>query len=102
MWLQSDNTVKELRNTFGSRMMSSLCQAQLFSSCSVNHLLVGHTHEDIDAWFSVVATALSQQALQTPQDVIRAIDSKLRPMVEGRHQEFVCEFIDTVTWLVTF
>ena len=52
-WLQSDNTVKEIRNQFGSKLLITLAQAQTFRVCTLAHLKVGHTHEDVGAFLAV-------------------------------------------------
>lgn len=49
LFLQSDNTVKEVRNTYGHRILSSLVQGNVFRQCGISHMLPGHTHEDVDA-----------------------------------------------------
>lgn len=55
LWLQSDNTIKEIRNNNGARMMTSLLQSGVFRACTTCHLQVGHTHEDINSyWFYIV------------------------------------------------
>ena len=47
LWIQSDNTVKEVKNSLSGVMMSALITARYFDECGHHHLPVGHTHEDI-------------------------------------------------------
>ena len=99
LWLQSDNTVKEIRNQHGSKMMASMTQAGLWGVASCHHLQVGHTHEDIDAIFSLVAVALrtcQSQCLQTPMDVAKRIESKLSNLWTKKNLIFSIELVETV------
>lgn len=99
LWLQSDNTVKEVRNQHGSKMMACMAQAGLWGVASCHHLQVGHTHEDIDAIFSLVAMALrtcQSQCLQTPMDVAKRIESKLSNLWTKKNLIFSIELVDTV------
>ena len=45
--LFGDNTPRELRNSTFNKFFSTLTAAGLFTSTSVKHLPVGHTHEDV-------------------------------------------------------
>lgn len=47
LWLQGDNACKEVRNSFTGRWATLLTQSSYFKSVSINHMEVGHTHEDI-------------------------------------------------------
>lgn len=100
LWLQADNTVKELRNQHGTKMMAVMCQAGLWGVASSHHLQVGHTHEDVDAVFSLIAVALrtcQPQCMQTPADVVRRIESKLSHLWTTKGLQFSIELVDTVT-----
>lgn len=45
--MQSDNTVKEVKNGLSGTVMSTLVNSRFFDECGHHHLPVGHTHEDI-------------------------------------------------------
>ena len=47
IWLQGDNTVKEIRNAYSGKWASLLTQGRYARSVSHHHMVVGHTHEDI-------------------------------------------------------
>ena len=47
LWIQGDNTPKELRNSFTGKWACMMTQANFFKSVSHHHMMVGHTHEDI-------------------------------------------------------
>lgn len=49
LWVQADNAVKEIRNSFTGRWASLLVQSGFFNVVAHHHLMVGHTHEDIGA-----------------------------------------------------
>ena len=102
-WLQTDNTVKEVRNGFVARLATTLVQGSTFSCMSHHHLVVGHTHEDVDAVFSLVTSALSATAtLMTPRDVEVAITRKLEPLFEKNGMKFEIEYVQTELWLKSY
>ena len=47
LWVQHDNTVKELKNGLSGALCAHLVLSDLFYEASHNCLPVGHTHEDI-------------------------------------------------------
>ena len=98
--MQSDNTVKEIRNQYGCKMLACMSQAGLWGVTSCHHLQVGHTHEDIDAIFSLVAVALrtcQSLCMQTPMDVVKRIESKLGHLWTKKGLHFSIHLVDTVT-----
>lgn len=98
MWLQSDNTVKECRNTYAARIMSSMTMAGVWSTSSQNFLGVGHTHEDVDGVLSLCKAAIdSASCLQTPQDLIRRLHEKLGPVFNSRGVDLEAELVKTAT-----
>ena len=98
-WIQADNTVKEIRNGFVARLCSTLVQGGTFSCMAHNHLVVGHTHEDVDSVFSLVTSALSSTpSLMTPRDVENTITQKLEPIFKKNSMVFGIEFVDTVLY----
>ncbi len=44
---QTDNTVKEAKNSIFGRLLITLVSASAFQECTSSHLQVGHTHEDV-------------------------------------------------------
>ncbi|CAK9073863.1 unnamed protein product [Durusdinium trenchii] len=60
-------------------------------------MLPGHTHEDIDGVFSLVATSLASAAdIQTPADIRRRVLHSLSPLFAKRGWNFTVEMVDTV------
>ena len=109
MWLQSDNTVKECRNTYAARILSSMTMAGVWSTSSQNFLGVGHTHEDVDGVLSLCKAAIdSASCIQTPQDLIRRLQEKLGPVFYSRGVDLDAELVKTAThqkpwsWILYF
>ena len=78
-------------------MLASLCQTGIFDTTCVAHLRVGHTHEDVDALFSLCTAAIrssSSASLQTPQDLQKVIDKKLGPIFLNKGQAWGIELVD--------
>ena len=81
-------------------MLACMSQAGLWGVASCHHLQVGHTHEDIDAVFSLIAVALrtcQSQCMQTPMDVVKRIESKIGHLWTKKGLHFSIELVDTVT-----
>ena len=49
LWLQADNTVKEVKNSISGRLMCCLVSSGFLREAGHHHLEVGHTHEDVGA-----------------------------------------------------
>jgi len=97
LWLQSDNTVKEIRNQHGHKMLGCMAQSGLWGVASCHHLQVGHTHEDIDAIFALVAVALrTSSSLQTPMDIVKRIESRIASIWTSKGLHFSIQLVDTV------
>ena len=89
--------MKEIRNQFGRKLMMALAQSDTFRVGSVAHLRVGHTHEDIDALFSICTTFLrSAQSIETPRDLQRLLIQRVGPPFSKRGQDFQVEIMDVV------
>ena len=44
---QTDNTVKEAKNSIFAKLLIMLAATSVFRECVSSHLQVGHTHEDV-------------------------------------------------------
>ena len=59
LYLQLNNCAKDNKNQFIMVFISMLTLYGVFKKIKVGFLLVGHTHEDIDAYFSHLSKTLS-------------------------------------------
>jgi hypothetical protein len=58
LYLQLDNSPKDNKNQFLFGFLSLLTARKVFEEIQLGFLLVGHTHEDIDGYFSYVSDIL--------------------------------------------
>ncbi|CAL1126565.1 unnamed protein product [Cladocopium goreaui] len=97
LWLQGDNCPKEVRNSFTGKWGCLLAQANFFVGVSHHHMVVGHTHEDIDGVFSLVTAALNaENGIETPRDIQRTILRRLTPAFQKKGLVLEVELIDTI------
>ena len=61
LYLQLDNSAKDNKNEFLMAFLSMLTNCGVFKQIQVGFLLVGHTHKDIDAYFSHLSRNLKNQ-----------------------------------------
>ncbi|XP_068734106.1 uncharacterized protein [Montipora capricornis] len=76
-WNWFDNCVKENKNQFILWLLAYLVEVGIFEKIRLNFLPVGHTHEDIDAFFGVFSKYLAQTDVYTIEDLLRAMESCL-------------------------
>lgn len=108
LWLQHDNTVKELKNGLSGNLLAGLVLSQYFDEAGQHMLPVGHTHEDIDGVFGMLSNHLmsANDSLQTLSDMkrllgignvrrfdlsLRLVETKLGPVFMERN-----EFLEVV------
>jgi hypothetical protein len=60
LYLQLDNSAKDNKNRFVMAFYLLLTARGIFKEVIVGFLVVGHTHEDIDAYFSYLSKLLKQ------------------------------------------
>ena len=87
--LLSDNTPAQAKNNEVTRFLAYLVARGKFRTANLLFLMVGHTHEDIDQFFSV-CTALLHRArkLDTYRDMLSYLDQGLRAQVEAKGEDF--------------
>ena len=76
--LQLDNTCRENKNWCVLTFLGVLVFNGVFDQINVNFLPVGHTHEDIDAVFSKLATKLRKAVVKTITNLIETLKSAVR------------------------
>lgn len=77
LYLQLDNCVKENKNQYILWLLALLVELKIFEKIRLNFLPVGHTHEDIDAFFGVYSKHLAQMDVYTIEDLLQAMESCL-------------------------
>jgi hypothetical protein len=63
LWIQADNCGGENKNHILLGFCAMLVGRGVFKTVQVNHLVVGHTHEDIDAFFGIISRILKGSPL---------------------------------------
>ena len=76
LYLQLDNTTKQNKGKWLMAFLALLVEAGTFRKIIVSFLPVGHTHEDIDQFFSRIAVVLRKKDAHSRVDLARII-SKL-------------------------
>ncbi len=70
LWLQMDNAVGENKNQWWARLLALLIDRGVFRTCVWSFLRVGHTHEDLDGLFGVLAMHIaSLQEWNAPMEM---------------------------------
>jgi hypothetical protein len=72
LYLQFDNSTKDNKNRFVMAFCSLLTARGIFKEVTVGFLVVGHTHEDIDAYFSYLSKLLKQKNTYVLADLMKA------------------------------
>jgi len=104
LWVQSDNTVSQAKNAYTANLMAFLVGRFKFHTTNLCYLPVGHTHEDVDQLFGVVAQLLCRQkTFEDPADVKRIVQQGLQDRIAAKGEDLSVEFLDEVrdfkTWL---
>jgi len=72
LYLQRDNSEKDNKNQYLMAFLSLLIARGVFKEIQVGILLVGHTHKDIDAYFSHLSKALKTKNTFVFADLMKA------------------------------
>jgi hypothetical protein len=95
LFLQLDNTCKQNKAQYTMAYLHSLVDAGVFKKIIVSFLPVGHTHEDIDQFFSVLAKALKHRNCYTREDLADIIANVL-PKHDGFKHPVHVEMMDHI------
>jgi hypothetical protein len=71
LYLQLDNSAKDNKNRFVMAFYSLLTTRDIFKEVTVGFLVVGHIHEDINAYFSYLSKLLKQKNTYVLADFIK-------------------------------
>jgi hypothetical protein len=101
---QTDNTVAQAKNSEGNCFLAYLVSQHKFHTANMFHLIVGHTHEDIDQLFAVVLTlVLRRIKFQTKEELATKLLDSMRLRIERKGEELVVEILDHMrdfkTWM---
>ena len=102
--LQADNPTGQAKNTYVMTYLAYLTARYKFATVTINFLMVGHTHEDIDQLFAVVvALILRKQHFETAEEMLDYVAVNLKERCRLKGEEFSAEVVtairDFATWL---
>jgi hypothetical protein len=102
--IQSDNTTSQAKNQYVFMYLSYLVSRYKFATITLNFLMVGHTHEDIDQLFAVILWLLGQKLhWQTELELLAYLVEQLRQRAAKKGEEVYGVFINSVrdfaSWL---
>ncbi|XP_062608883.1 uncharacterized protein LOC134270664 [Saccostrea cucullata] len=89
LYIQADNCARENKNKFVLAFCELLVKLRVFHEVHLSFLYVGHTHEDIDASFSVIAEKLRKEDAETLPQLQKILNGGRR--VQG--------FYDIKNWI---
>ena len=95
LYLQLDNSTKDNKNQYLMAFLSLLTTRGIFREIQVGFLLVGHTHEDIDAYFSHQSKSLKSKNTFVVADLMKAF-------MESQELLFLPKFIQEVADFKSF
>ena len=95
LFLQLDNSAKDNKNQYLMAFLSLLTARGVFKEIQVGFLVVGHTHEDIDAYFSHLSKELKQSSTYIMADLMKAF-------MKSQKLAFLPEVIQEVADLKSF
>ena len=72
LFLQLDNSAKDYKNRYVMAFCSLLTAKRVFKEVTIRFLVVGHTHEDIDAHFSYLSKLLKMKNTYVFADLMKA------------------------------
>jgi hypothetical protein len=103
LYVQLDNTSKDNKNQYVFGYLSYLVQSGVFREVDVNFLPVGHTHEDIDQFFSVLTRRLRfHDAYTFPQWRNEVLQAYAKPEDKVYKVEYITARYDFKKWLEDF
>ncbi len=90
--IQSDNTVAQAKNSIVTEFLAYLVSKGFFRTVTLNFLMVGHTHEDIDQLFGLmIQMACRKGHWQTPEELMSFLAKELESNFRNKGEEFFVE-----------
>jgi hypothetical protein len=96
LYLQLNNSTKDNKNRFVMIFCSLLTARDIFKEVTVEFLVVGHTHEDIDAYFSYLSKLLKQKNTYVLADFMKAFMDSQKSAV------FIPELVQEVAYFKSY
>ena len=90
LFLQLDNSAKDNKNRYVMTFYSFLIVRRIFKEVTIGFLVVGHTHEDIDAHFSYLSKLLKMKNTYVLPDLMKAF------MDSQKMTTFILELVQEV------
>jgi hypothetical protein len=83
--IQSDNTTAQAKNQYACSFLAYLVCTFKFVTVTLNFLMVGHTHEDVDQLFALVLWLLVRKSgFETPAEILQFLKAQLQPYMDGK------------------
>ncbi|XP_076090729.1 uncharacterized protein LOC143062813 isoform X2 [Mytilus galloprovincialis] len=92
LYLQADNAAKDNKNNYVLMFLAMLVKAEIVKKIKLSFLMVGHTHEDVDQFFSRISVKCHQQAAVTLPDLHQLISTSVKPMPSIQHINSLWDF----------
>ena len=89
--LQSDNTTSFSKNGPTHLFMAWLVASSRFCTVTCNYLTRGHTHEDVDSFFSELLPILRRRDFQCLEDILAFLETDLKTRAEESGQQLLVE-----------
>ncbi|XP_030848478.1 uncharacterized protein LOC115927151 [Strongylocentrotus purpuratus] len=99
LYLQLDNTARENKNRHVFAFLSLLVELNIFKKIKVGFLMVGHTHEDVDQFFSRISTHLKKHSITTFPKLLQAIPASFNTHTMTTAQR-ILHIFDVRDWLL--
>ncbi|CAK9027598.1 Uncharacterized protein SCF082_LOCUS17996 [Durusdinium trenchii] len=77
--IQTDNTYREGKNQWTLSFGALTVALGVWRHYTASYLRVGHSHEDIDQYFSQIASLLARAEFSDPREVVDLLDASYRP-----------------------
>ncbi len=95
--VQSDNTTAQAKNSQVGQFLATLVAMGKFETCTLNFLIVGHTHEDVDLAFGILLSCVLRRfRIQTPAELATMVEVGMGPWAAARGEECHCTVLHRI------